>query len=181
MILFKYFSKNPEILFDKIDPAHMIWHENVPEREKRTGLNLQDKMVICNFRRLPSWIISRIQFEEKRSSQKTAREHYITGRFHEESGFLNCADYYVKKYTASPVRNWIRTEFIQEDFEDAFSPFLDLSRINLSGEFQRKSNVTSYERNLRKWFNREDLELLYSSCPLWRDLELRLYGDLITL
>ena len=180
-ILGKILIKDAGICFDTIDPSCVIWHESVPEREKRTGRNLEKKAIICNFRRLPSWIISRIQFEEKRSGTKTAKDEYSIGRFHEQNGAEDFADNYFKKYSSRPVTSWIRTEYIRDDFEEAFSPFLDLSPIDLSKEFRTTSNVTHYEKDLRQWFTPEDLEQLYSSCPLWRNQELTLYGDLITL
>jgi hypothetical protein len=173
--------RDPEVIFDPIDPKNVIWHENVLQREQRTGINLDNKAIICNFRRLPSWMISRIQYEEKRSGNKTTKDEYITGRLHEQNGSVNFADNYLKKYSSRPVTSWIRTEYIRDDFEKAFSPFLDLSSVDLSKKFRQTTNVTKYERDLRKWFTPEDLERLYCSCPLWRDQEIKLYGDLIAL
>jgi len=80
-----------------------------------------------------------------------------------------------------PVRTWIRTEYLATDFRNAFSPFLDLSSIDLSREFSKKSNVTDYNKELSQWFSSADLKLLYASCPLWAQLEASLYGDLISL
>lgn len=180
-VLHKYFDTDPKIHFDPIDPANVIWHQNVAERERATGTVLKDKAIICNFRRLPSWILSRIQFEEKRSGIVTVKDDYVRGKFHEAGGFVNHADTYVKKYTVYPVRSWIRTEYLAEDFERAFSPFLDLSSIDLSREFSKKSNVTSYNKELSRWFSPGDLKVLYASCPLWTQLEQSLYGDLVSL
>ncbi len=179
-ILHTYFQNDPDIRFDKIDPSNVIWHQNVPEREKSAGISLQGKAVICNFRRLPSWMLSRIKFEEKRSGIVTTKEEYVRGKFHEAGGFLNHADVYVKKYTVTPVNHWIRTEYLRDDFVQAFSPYLDLSAIDLDKEFSTKSNATEYERELTQWFSQEDLNTLYASCPLWASLELSLYGNRVS-
>lgn len=180
-VLKKYFSSNPEIHFDKIDHANVIWHQNVEEREREIGLSIRNKTVICNFRRLPSWIISRIQFEKKRSGFTPTKDDYIRGEFYERKGSKNHADWYVKKYTSVRVNSWIRAEYITEDFKKAFSQFLDLSKIDLTTEFSKKSNANDYIKDMSHWFTQDDLNILYAHCPLWANLELSLYGELLEL
>jgi hypothetical protein len=65
-------ANSGKIAFDPIDPAEIIWHQNVVERENITGEKLRDKVIISNFRRLPFWIISRIQFEANRSGNRVS-------------------------------------------------------------------------------------------------------------
>ena len=179
-VLRKYFGDDPGIRFDEINPEHVIWHQSVREREDATGEDLGGRRVISNIRRLPQWIISRVGYEEMRSSITTPREMFVHGSFINRQGKVQQADTILKDFTIVPVDAWIRVDHLAEDFFAAFSPVLDLSRINLRREFSKRSNETKYNRNSTAWFTPEELKTLYDSCPVWRELERRLYGAILT-
>src|SRR5512138_3887860 len=53
--------------FDPIDPSNVIWHHNVAERENYDrSFSLGERRVLCGFRRLPTWLLSRVHFEASR-------------------------------------------------------------------------------------------------------------------
>ena len=176
------FGDDPTLEFDPLDPRHVIWHQDVDERQAATGRELGRKHVICCFRRLPHWVLSRINFEKHRSPHLPfSRAMYTQGRFYEQNGAESTAEGYVRKYSSRTVSHWIRVEFLREDFVAAFSPYLDVTRLDLDGAFGRRVNETDYHRDLGAWFSPNELAALYDSCPTWRDLEVSLYGDLVTL
>lgn len=180
-ILRRTFGGDPALDFDPLDPTKVIWHENVDEREAR-GVPLAGKDVICGFRRLPAWVLSRMHFEERRSPHPLpSRAMYARGRFYEEDGAEGWAEEYVRRYSSRPVSHWIRTEHVREDLVAAFSPYLDADRLKSRWRYRRRVNKTVYHRDLSEWFTPGELEALYDSCPTWRDLELALYGNLAVL
>jgi hypothetical protein len=178
-LLKRYFLEDPHISFDKIDPSNVIWHQNVAKREKTSNVDLSGKSVICNFRRLPYWIISRINFEASRSGVIVPREMYIEGRFFEMNGKESYADKYLARYTERKVDHWIRVEYLQEDFFHAFSNYLDVRTIINPSCFKETVNVSMGESSLGRWFNNKEITLLYASNPKWTELENELYGNLL--
>ena len=97
-------NEDNRVQFDPIDPENVIWHHNVKEREKYSGYIISDKVIICNFRRLPDWIISRIKFEQNRSGKIVTKDMYIKGNFYEQNGNINSAERVLKKYSEPTVR-----------------------------------------------------------------------------
>jgi hypothetical protein len=181
-VLRSAFADDPALEFDPLDPERVIWHQDVEERQAATGRDLGGKDIICCFRRLPHWMLSRINFEKKRSPHLfPSRALYTQGRFYEQNGAESSAEGYVRKYSSRTVSHWIRVEFLRSDFVAAFAPYLDVARVDLDGAFGQRVNETAYRRDLRSWFSPMELAALYDSCPTWRDLEIRLYGDLVSL
>ena len=166
-----------EVQFDPIDPANVIWHHDIEQREKYLGNSLSGKDVICNFRRLPNWIISRIRYEQRRTGQIVLKEVYCKGNFFEQNGFENHADNYVRKYTKKEVTYWLRVEYLQEDFVNVFSKYFNLDNSYIAESFLKKKNSSDWDGDIYKWFEKDDLKTLYSSCPRWAALELEIFGN----
>lgn len=175
----QYISKEQEIRFDNIDPENIIWHQNIIQRERLTGEKLTNKDIICNFRRLPSWIISRTQYEKKMSGKNTPKELYIRGLFYEGDGTITSADTYLEIYTSCKIDHWIRIENIEYDFFKHFAKYLSLKKEIYQYDFKQKYNTSEWDGNIDSFFNNKELELLYNSCPKWADLELQLYGNIL--
>jgi len=180
-LLRKHYGGDPEMTFDPLEPGKKIWHDSVLKREKTTGIDLSRKMVICNIRRLPYWIISRVKYEEARSGHLATREMYKGGLVYEQDGSVYKANRLINFYTLRKVDYWIRVEYLAEDFYRCFGRYLDVvSRIS-GDEFSTIINSTGGDARLDTWFGEGDLERLYSSNPIWAQLEMELYGNLLTI
>ena len=118
------------VQFDPIDPENVIWHHNVKEREKYLGYIIPARLIICNFRRLPDWIISRIKYEQNRSGQIVTKSMYLEGSFYERNGNVNTAERYLKKYANPAVTHWLRVEHLQCDFTRVFAGYINNEKDN---------------------------------------------------
>ena len=178
-LLRQYVPVDGAIKFDPLNPDRVIWHQNVLKREKMTGVDLSSKEIICNFRRLPNWIISRIVYEKNRSGNNASKELYSIGKFLEANGKQSDADSMVRRYTTREVNYWIRVENLEEDFERVFSRFIDFGLPLDSSYFRKIVNSSGWGNDIEKWFGYNDLKKLYYSCPLWSKYEREIYGDLL--
>ena len=181
-----YFSSTPGVFQDTVDPRldpQATWHDSISDREKRNpDFTLGNRMVICSFRRLPTWLESRYSFEVQRSPQLNHRpELLLEGKFLEHSGYQNHADYYVKKYLPEVILRsgnlrFVRTEFFEEDFKRVFGEFLDVTGIPDS-EFSKKVNtsrsVVPHEIRMELFQNQMKV---YECCPRWKAVEDMAYG-----
>lgn len=174
----KYYTDNKEIHQDPIGGSVVLWHDSVSERETRDpNFYLANRTVVCSIRRLPSWLISRYNYEVQRSPALAHRpERLLIGRFLEQRGSENHADAVIKKYlpesilSSSKVR-FIRTEFFEIDFKSVFGDYVDISLIPDS-EFGVKENSS---RNFVSPKTRkalyDNLSSLYQACPYWKIVE----------
>ena len=159
-LLRQHVGEDTTIKFDPIDPNNVIWHQSVAQREEMSKTDLSNKDTICNFRRLPHWIISRVMFEEKRSGNIAKKELYTTGRFLEYNGLRSSADAYVKLYTGRKIHNWIRVENLEGDFIKVFSKYIKLKSSPAPSSFSKKVNTSGWGNDIKKWFDNNDLRKL---------------------
>jgi len=178
-LLKQHVHEDMAIEFDPIDPDNIIWHQNIPKREEVAKVDLGSKDVICNFRRLPSWIISRVKYEEKRSGNIAPKALYSVGNFYNDSGEISHADTVLKKHTTRVVNHWIRVEHLEEDFINVFSKFIKFTPPLDSSFFQKRVNTSGWGNDIHNWFSNDDLIKLYNSCPLWSEYEFEIYGNLL--
>jgi hypothetical protein len=158
--------------FDELDPKNIIWHQNVTARERHDPtFQVGGRHVICNFRRLATWIGSRTNFARlQRPDLEPTRSMMVQGEFYEANGSTRSADAYVQLYSPGVTR-WIRTENFDSDFAHAFG---DLIELPPAWAFQKR-NSYQYERPS---FTSDELRQLYGSNPGWAALERELYGSL---
>jgi len=173
-LLKKNFQNDPEVTFDEINPEKIIWHENIPKRMNRDpSADLSGKRVVCIFRRLPDWILSRVHFEASRPPHHTAtREMIEAGQFFNNNGSKGLADRVFVTFNTPPVDVWVRLENMHQGFEEFFSRRLDPL------EKKRNENRNGYIREIDFWFTKEQLENLYHANPLWAEAEKKVYGSL---
>lgn len=177
--LLQNFNADSSIAFDATGKGDPIWHDTVAERERRSNVSLRGKNILANIRRLPAYVVSKIHYTESLNPEiNHAQEHFVTGQFMESNGFSNSADNLLKHYEANNVEQWLRTEHLQEDFVSVFSRYLNLEGKDLSA-LSQKINANDYTEDLAKRYSRQELERLYRNCPLWAELERRVYGNLL--
>jgi hypothetical protein len=179
-ILRRHFGDDGSIRFDPIDKWNVIWHHSIPfRREYDRTFEVGGRAVICNVRRLPGWLLSRVHDEKARSPHLVVtREMFALGRFYRLDGQVMCADDLMQRYTAHPVAHWIRTEHFAEDFSSVFSRYLDLSGVDLASESKRANpNPMNYIRDPEFWFTPDELAALYRANPVWAAIERQVYGS----
>jgi hypothetical protein len=180
-ILRRNFGADPALAFDAIDPNDVIWHDWIAARRQREpGFEVGGRQVICNIRRLPEWLLSRVHGGVARTpGLKVTRAMFIQGRFLRHDGVELAADDLMRRYTAHPVAHWIRTEHFADDFKAAFGPFLRLDRVDLAAEQSRRNAARiDYIRDIDFYFTRGELRQLYRANPVWAALEQAVYGTL---
>lgn len=181
----KYFSQCYNVYQDPVgihkDP-NIAWHDSIDDRMHRdSSFSINNKDIICSFRRLPSWLESRFNFEVFRNPQLPHNPHMlINGNFLEANGYQNHADYYVKKYLpewiiATKRIRFIRTEFFESDFKLIFGDYLDVSSIP-QHELVKKENrsLKKLPENIRDKLLIES-NALYKNCPYWSYIESMAY------
>jgi PAS domain-containing protein len=174
----------PDVSFDAADSRG--WHDSLGERQQRDPrLRLSDRTVICGFRRLPYWMLSRVHYEASRPPYLAAtRAMLCRGEFFHQNGQVGKADDDARHYGDSRVERWIRTEHLAEDFERHFSDILGshLARAALR-KVRRIVNGTrlNYIRSLDFYFTPTELASLYAANPRWAAMERALYGDVLRL
>ena len=181
-----YYSSDKGIFQDTVDPKIdplATWHDTISNREKRNpDFTLGKRIIICSFRRLLTWLESRYSFEVQRSPQLNHRpELLLEGKFLEQGGFQNHADYYVKQYIpefilGSEKLRFIRIEYFESDFKRVFGEFLDVAVIP-GWEFSKKANVSksTVPNKIRNQLLQNQHEV-YEKCPYWKAVEDIAYG-----
>ncbi|MBC7489781.1 MAG: hypothetical protein H7240_07240 [Glaciimonas sp.] len=176
----KYYYDVPGLIQDVVDPkndASASWHDSVATRlNKNPEFTLGDKEIICPIRKLPSWLISRYNFECGRSPELNHNpELLVTGRFLEASGVLNHADVYIQNYLPQSLLDkgrvsFLRVENFEADFIELFGKYIDVSIIPKE-EFAQRENISKNylpEEIVHKLISSQEV---YTNCPKWFSVE----------
>jgi hypothetical protein len=177
----KYYSDGNGIVQDLIgikNNPSVSWHDSVHQRESRDPkFLLEDRVVICSLRKLPSWLESRYSFEYERCPQLDHRpERLLEGKFLEQDGIENHADLYAMSYLPRSILEsgkvrFIRLEYFESDFKSVFGDYVDVSIIPNS-EFNKKVNFSKNclppDFRKRLYGNQQ---VLYEKCPYWKMVE----------
>ena len=142
----------------------ILFADDKSQKEKhfnmnRTDINpelLQNKKIICNIRRLPSWLLS---FKQHRIATKNDRLTI--------EQLCNAAENHIKNYTSVPVDYWLRTEHLPEDFIRVVSNFIEITP-------QQKSIIRNTHINHRKYHHilkPDEIKYAYENCPTWKKYE----------
>lgn len=181
----KYYSDVPGLIQDVVDPKNdtaASWHDSISTRLKRNPeFTLGNKEIICPIRKLPSWLVSRYNFECARSPELNHKpELLLTGRFMEASGELNHADVYIQNYLPQSLLDkgrvsFLRVENFELDFNELFGKYIDLSLIPKEEYAQRENPSKSY---LPQDIVHEILtsQEVYTNCPKWTSVEKLAYS-----
>jgi hypothetical protein len=182
-----YYSFDKRIFQDVVDPIldpQATWHDSISDREERDpGFILGNRIVICSFRRLPTWLESRYSFEFQRSPQLSHRpELLLEGKFLEPTGEQSHADFYARTYISeytliSDKIRFIRTEYFESDFKHVFGEFLDVTVIP-DWEFGKRDNVSesAVPNKIRKKLFQNQQEV-YENVHIGRRLKISLMDN----
>ncbi len=185
-IIFKKYFSDIEGLIQEHPTNNLTqatWHDSITDREKNnSGFKVDNRDIICSFRKLPAWLKSRYNYEYKRSPHLNHNyKLLLEGKFLERNGNIINADYYAKKYLPSSLLEsnkirFIRTEYFESDFKSIFGDYLDISVIPNS-EYKEKYNKS--ENFLPDLFMKElqgEEKYLYNKCPHWKKIEKLAYN-----
>lgn len=169
------FAGQKGVYLDAHDPKRIVWHQSINQRlADDPHFSIDSRRIISGFRRLPSWVVSRVIFEANRPPHHVATRSMIEmGEVFENNGARNTADNYLQEYQYPTVDMWVRCEHIAEDLALAFSLPLESVKRKLQSK-----NKTSKVSTISFWFTNDQLEMLYSCNPRWAKLERELYGSL---
>jgi hypothetical protein len=155
-------------------------HTPFAEREHE----VEGKLLACNIRRLPAWMLSWDQHHsQNRSVHRDGRPVLMSSP--QELAERPRGDRRLAHLTDGGrfrIDRWLRMERLGGDFTSFISEFTDLSedeRHNISN--YPPVNVLDYDHELEHWFTAEQVRLMYATNPVWAALEERLYGDLVVL
>jgi len=158
--------------------------------------NLENKIMISNFRKLPRWIMSynvhvaRARKVLKKSMiintiiDKTNKGLIFVNpkkltvecdilRYYKLNEYWQPADIYVDYFFSKRMPDlWIRQEFFDKDFMKAISRFSDhdFSKKPLNTEIKRTNSPEKYMS-----IDKLDLQTIYKNNPKWHDIEKKIY------
>lgn len=178
LLLHKLLGHRSDVVFDPLIKSRVIWHHSIEDRIRSDpDFKLGDRKVICGFRRLPHWVMSRTTFEAQRPPYHMATRQMIEeGRFFENSGHENTADLYVQHYSRPRVDHWLRAEYLAQDLASALQLPEETVRQKLKVE-----NTSAKVSDPAFWFTPDQLQKLYEKNPHWAERERALYGDVLRL
>ena len=177
-LLRHFFSARTDVKFDILGVRPVTWHQTIEQRTQiDPAFSITDRTVICGFRRLPAWLMSRTTYEASRAPYRIATRAMIeSGQFFENDGTVNHADAYLRNYSRPRVDAWLRSEHLAVDIAKAFGlPESDI-RTHL-----KVANRSEKVDDPAFWFTQQQIAALYAQNPLWAALERELYGDLVSL
>jgi hypothetical protein len=141
---------------------------------------VEGKLLLLNFRRLPTWVLSRAQMV----SRFGVRPDFEPLPFPtaDELARSSFPDERLSMYMDGgrvEIDRWLRMEHLVDDFLKFVSELRDVSDLERKHVVELgPMNVLDYDHELDSWFGPEQVETLYRSNPVWTELEQRLYGSL---
>jgi hypothetical protein len=139
------------------------------------------KELALNIRRLPSWMLSYWIFRSRHGIHPDYVPEPMSSPYAMSTS--NVADAHLTPFIDSGgrrIEHWIRTEHLIDDFLAFISAFADLTpekRARVASASKRNDQV--YERELSHWFTSDHILAMYRANPLWRRVELEVYGDTV--
>jgi len=164
-------------------------HLSFMDKENELDISLEGKRRLLNIRRLPSWILSYVYFQKRNYSvpiNDKLFEGYVfsadpntvkngTPTFNEQH-----VDDALKYYEYESIDYWLRTENLAEDFIQVMTNFGSINKNKQSKISRIRDNVNlSYNRRINDHFSATELDMLYEACPIWRNIEENVYGDIL--
>src|SRR3954451_22716650 len=122
------------------------------------------KLLVCNIRRLPAWMLSWAQHHSQYRSLGPDGKP-VSMKSPQEMAELSRADRRLAHFTDDGrfrIERWFRSEFLAEDFTAFVSELPDLSegiREDIAG--YPLVNQNDYDHEIEHWFTAEQVRLMY--------------------
>ncbi len=181
----------------ELDPIGGIWsdwkrHESIEARSAEKGVDLyNNRMSISNIRRLPNWIVAFAEYKLQRSQLyytnyelsrallKAELREPKTGQLVPDRFRTFNPDDLLLHYSYEKIETWWRTEHLVQDCISTLKKWYEIPEGLENKWTSTQVNSISYNRNVLERFSKAEIEGMYEKCPLWRDLELKVFGNLM--
>jgi SAM-dependent methyltransferase len=173
----RVFAMFPEIVSETSDRWDPAKHSPLAERPDL----LDGRILAMNIRRLPSWTVSWFQHRSYHGFHPDY--HRVPVPAGDELAASTIADEMLGRFTAGiEIGRWLRQESVLDDALDFVGELTTVDarrrrRVYALG----RVNEMSYEHNVGRWLDPDQVEQLYASNPLWASVEKEVYGDLLSV
>jgi|RhiMetdeSRZDD1v2_1073273.scaffolds.fasta_scaffold126183_4 hypothetical protein len=179
-VTLQLFNLFPQLVV-QADPRNtQAKHASFAEREDQ----IRGKLLACNIRRLPAWLLSWDQHHSQLRSLSADGTPVVMSS-PQQLAELPRADRRLAHFTDGGrfhIDRWLRLEHLAEDFAGFIAHFADLTDDRRHDiEHYPQVNTLEYDHDLEHWFTPEQVRRMYESNPVWAALEERVYGDLVSL
>lgn len=166
-------------------------HLSFEIKEEELGISLKNKKRILNIRRLPSWILSHVNFQKKVygvpinerliegivniADPDTVNTNHVTYQeMHVDESLIY--------YDYQKVNHWLRTENLASDFISIMSTFSKISKNEKAEIHGVRDNVNPhYNKSIKDNFSNKEISQLYEHCPIWAGVEMEVYGNVLNI
>jgi len=165
------------------DPqSSYVKHLPVSDHPDFARLPMDDQRLIVNFRRLPFWLLSNYHHKSQMMNLKLDFNPVRRGYFWRDrlSAWLP-ADWWLDRLSITSNCSLLRVDYLKADFLSCLRKYQPIDRLSrLRVRMVKSTNRNYYERKLDTWFSRDELNDLYALNPRWTELELLVYGNLLS-
>lgn len=156
------------------DPRHREdKHRPFAERE----VQVANKLLVCNIRRLPSVILS----WSHHINYWGHKGHAIAMKSPHEMSESSTPDDWLSEMTDAgrfEIGWWLRWDHLAADFMEFISRFIDVRQEEKAQLFEiGRVNALHYDHRVDHWFSEEQIARLYENNPVWASAERQAYGD----
>ena len=141
---------------------------------------IRGKVLAMNFRRLPSWVLSRAQHVSRRGIYPDYEP--LPMGTPDELADSDFPDDRLRLYTSEGrfhPDHWLRMESLADDFLGFVSGFRDVADAERRGvEELGTVNMARYDHEIDNWFSPAQIRRMYLNNPSWATIEQELYGAL---
>jgi hypothetical protein len=155
-------------------------HTPFAEREP----DVRGKLLACNIRRLPAWMLS---WDQHHSQHRVVAKDGtpVAMSSPQQMAERPRGDRRLAHFTDGgrfQIDRWLRMEHLAYDFTSLVSELTDPT----DGERQSiasypRVNALEYDHEIAHWFTPAQVRLMYANNPVWAALEERVYGNLALL
>lgn len=166
------------------DQSSPLKHLPLSEHPSKNELPpVSQHQFVVNFRRLPFWLLSNMQHKKIMMNLSIDSSPMSSGMFwrDRDQAWLP-ADWWLERFGVDQEWTLLRVDHLKYDFLRFVQLYEPLSfRSRLRVRFASSLNRNNYERKLSNSFSSSDIKCMYAANPLWAELEIRAYGNLLSL
>ncbi len=179
-------------LFENLFKENIVYADSEFKHEKHDTFKVKSEkgvivpdIRILNIRRLPEWVVSFLWFSERCTNIEYKKDNYYKGTIldrefgkAQDKIISRNIDEYLKSYFDKPITDFIRMEYLNEDFISVFGKYiniLDDQKRKIKNAFYGQGHYNKFE----KYFNEKEIKQMYIDCPFWAKIEKQVYGNLL--